>query len=469
MKLSQRWSWIALAGIASAPSLAVQYNVRDLGTFGGYGSAAFGINSAGQVVGWATNAAGSRRAFVNSGGVMTDLGTLGVDVAAAINDSGEIVGSAGGHAIRLKTNVVFDLGTLGETTSAATSINNSGQIVGSAGFYRAFSFSGGTMTDIGSLGVGQTGASGISDTGIISGYAHVGSNTHAFRYSAGIMADLGTLGGKSSVGRAVNDAGQVVGESDLVSGPYKHAFLSSGGVMTDLGAMGNRSSYAMAINSAGEIVGYAGVWGGRDEGFIRIGGVTANLNDLRDSTSGGYEIWYAYDINDSGQIVGQAYHNVWGYRAVLLTPTNLVAGRIDLQDFAGSAEGLSADVSLYRSDGSLQQTWIGTLDANGHFFKRLDTGLGGNLTLRVQVGHWLRKRVSFTFAQAGYLAVSVVNGDVDSDNTVTVFDYDRLSSAFDSSTGDENWDDAADLDGDGTVTVFDYDILSRNFDRSGDD
>lgn len=60
-------------------------------------------------------------------------------------------------------------------------------------------------------------------------------------------------------------------------------------------------------------------------------------------------------------------------------------------------------------------------------------------------------------------------GDIDGDNSITVFDYDRLSAAFDASSGDANWNDMADLDGDGTVTVFDYDILSANFDRVGDE
>ena len=61
-----------------------------------------------------------------------------------------------------------------------------------------------------------------------------------------------------------------------------------------------------------------------------------------------------------------------------------------------------------------------------------------------------------------------MNGDIDGDNSVTVFDYDRLSAAFDASAGDAGYDAAADLDGDGTVSVFDYDILSRNFDLVGD-
>ena len=57
-------------------------------------SYAYGINNAGQVVGWAYTPNVGGPAFLYSGGVMTSLGTLGgVDsVAYAINSSGQVVG-----------------------------------------------------------------------------------------------------------------------------------------------------------------------------------------------------------------------------------------------------------------------------------------------------------------------------------------------------------------------------------------
>lgn len=75
------------------------------------------------------------------------------------------------------------------------------------------------------------------------------------------------------------------------------------------------------------------------------------------------------------------------------------------------------------------------------------------------------------------LDLAFVNGDIDGDNSVTVFDYDKLSAFFDKTSADSDWATAdadgiaprdADLDGDGAVTVFDYDVLSRNFDQIGD-
>ncbi len=52
--------------------------MQDLGTLGGLSSCAYGINDSGQVVGYATNAAGYSHAFLFTGsGPMQDLGTLG--------------------------------------------------------------------------------------------------------------------------------------------------------------------------------------------------------------------------------------------------------------------------------------------------------------------------------------------------------------------------------------------------------
>ena len=53
--------------------------MRDLGTLGGDYSDAYGINDAGQVVGWSYTAEGFGHAFITAadGMGMRDLGTLG--------------------------------------------------------------------------------------------------------------------------------------------------------------------------------------------------------------------------------------------------------------------------------------------------------------------------------------------------------------------------------------------------------
>src|SRR5438132_11719306 len=75
--------------------------MTDLGTFGGWGSYAYGINNLGQVVGTAQTSAGAWHAFLYSGGVMTDLnsklpansGWIDLSQANSINNNGQVVGT----------------------------------------------------------------------------------------------------------------------------------------------------------------------------------------------------------------------------------------------------------------------------------------------------------------------------------------------------------------------------------------
>jgi probable HAF family extracellular repeat protein len=102
-------------------------------------SAAFGINNAGQAIGY-SNRAGSPTQVATrwDGTTPVDLGTLGgaSSTAYAINDAGQSVGFsnlAGSfvyHATRWDGITPIDLGTLGGTYSVAVGINSAGQVVG---------------------------------------------------------------------------------------------------------------------------------------------------------------------------------------------------------------------------------------------------------------------------------------------------------------------------------------------------
>ncbi len=121
--------------------------LTDLGTLGGSFSTAFGINDAGQVVGSAHLAGDTvLHAFLFGGSstvraALTDLGTLGGmnSTAYSVNSSGQIVGSsdiAGGiaHAFIDSGGVMTDLNSLispgsGLVLTDARGINDLGQIV----------------------------------------------------------------------------------------------------------------------------------------------------------------------------------------------------------------------------------------------------------------------------------------------------------------------------------------------------
>ena len=128
--------------------------MRDLGTLGGSASDGYAINDSGQIVGVSTTAAGNLHAFSwTTGGGMIDLGTLGglYSWADAINSAGTIVGdsiaSGGLHAYVDSGGVMTDLApylaSIGLTgDSGARSINDNGDIVGFAmtpdGYYHSF-------------------------------------------------------------------------------------------------------------------------------------------------------------------------------------------------------------------------------------------------------------------------------------------------------------------------------------------
>lgn len=116
---------------------------------------------------------------------------------------------------------------------------------------------------------------------------------------------LGTLGGRSKA-MDINDHGTVVGYAQTDSG-LDHAVMWTGGQTIDLGTLG-LWSFAYAVNNHDEVVGdsrassdghtHAVLW--RDGTIVDLGGVE------------GYETTWAYDINDSDQIIGSSYHDPSG-------------------------------------------------------------------------------------------------------------------------------------------------------------
>ena len=140
-------------------SVPTAYALTDLGNLGGPQSAqAYDINDVGQVVGYATSAAGPQRAFLWQDGGMTELGTLGgsASLANALNDAGQVVGTS-------------------RTTTGSSATN-------------PFLWEGGVMTD---LGVGPGTAYGINDAGQVVGQR----NTHGFLWDDGAVTAIGAFGG----------------------------------------------------------------------------------------------------------------------------------------------------------------------------------------------------------------------------------------------------------------------------------
>jgi probable HAF family extracellular repeat protein len=304
------------------------YTVTDLANLGGGSAVAYGLDQAGQVVGYSTTPAAHGDAALWENGTVVDLGVLGRaegGVATAINDAGQVVGWSGNHAFLWQDGVMIDLGTLpnaGEFSfTIARSINNAGQIVGTSGA-DAFLWQAGVMTDLGAIaGSPYTEASHINDAGQVAGLESVNSGQQAILWENGGVTELGALpGDPESAAVGLNNLGHAVGWSGVTGDdPMLRAVLFQDGTVTELAPLG---SIALSINDADQVVGAMPAFGGptRNHAFLYADGVLADLNSLIPADSG-IILESAAAINNAGQIVGAGY-DLEGrtLHAFLLTP-----------------------------------------------------------------------------------------------------------------------------------------------------
>ena len=264
-----------------------------------------------------------------------------------INDAGQIVGyyivqTLEPHIPVFHYHGFLDAGgtytTLdypGAIYTYAYGINASGQIVGTYtnGPYHGFVYSGGTYTltldDPSATSI--TFAQGINASGEIVGYYQNSSTGyHGFLYGGGSYNTLDDLSGTagSTLAHGINASGQIVGEY-VDSGGTSHGFLYSGGTyitLTDPFAISGDPNHtngtvALGINDAGQIVGYyygspaqAGDSPPR-HGFIYSGGIYTTI----DNPSANFLGTSVTGINNLGQVVGYYQNNSSGEQGFLAT------------------------------------------------------------------------------------------------------------------------------------------------------
>ncbi len=196
----RRWTGVlALAGGAMAVVVAAMgaaratpYTFTTIDVPGASaGTAARGINTAGQIVGDFTDSTGTH-GFLGTGGSFT-----------AINVPGAF-------------------------STEAMGINAAGQIVGFSGIgAHGFLDSGGSFTTIDAPGALATQAEGINDAGQIVGGFQDKTGTHGFLESSGNFTTIEVPGATATVAYGINAAGQIVGLFDDNTSRFPHGFLAS--------------------------------------------------------------------------------------------------------------------------------------------------------------------------------------------------------------------------------------------------
>lgn len=330
---------LSAAALCAPGAHAQGWDFMDLGSFVAGSSHATGINNAGQVVGYGALSSASstpHTGFLYSDGATTITGPYaGYSTQLyGINDLGVAVGGAEDIAAAY----TYSSGAMTAIPGVAplswpVSINDAGQIaivtaqMINGGSNSSYLYSGGSFTDLGSLGGGNTNAAAINNLGQITGGTYTSAGQQqAFLYSGGVMTGIGRLdGARVTIPTAMNDAGTIVGysfDANQDSG-YQYASIYSNGQWSKL-LPASSDALAYGINNRGDVVGVD-----RGRGFLYSNGSYVDLMNIPQVQAAGWHTMTATDINDRGQIVGYGSYRQnddFFTHAFLLSPSALGGG-----------------------------------------------------------------------------------------------------------------------------------------------
>jgi probable HAF family extracellular repeat protein len=150
------------------------------------------------------------------------------------------------------------------------------------------------------------------------------------------LTEVGTIAGdrgdSESYPTGINDRGDVIGVSEVTPGGDEHAFLWDG-AMHDVGTLGGDTSRPTGVNDLGQVVGVSTDAAGNEHPFLY-------------DTSGMQELPFdgePTDINNSGEIVGNAYEGGFLYDQAGYHPLYEEAAEINAINDAGAYVGVTVD------------------------------------------------------------------------------------------------------------------------------
>lgn len=204
---------------------------------GSGGTAAFGINDAGTVVGSYSDLASSReRAFIYRDGYVTTILPPSAIWSSAwgINNAGDVVGvfldSIGVHGFLYRSGVTSTLDVPGATATYALDINDDAHVVGqyisASGELHGFEWDGQTFDDVDVPGAIRTLPYNISDAGQVIGvYLNGMPGWNSFLLRSGQFTDFTKPGTTFTYANGLNRTGNIVGITVDASG--QHGFLAT--------------------------------------------------------------------------------------------------------------------------------------------------------------------------------------------------------------------------------------------------
>lgn len=409
---------LACAADASAQYAFVEIPLLPGTSHGG----AYGVNEAGDVVGWCRDSATNMYygfLYKSDTAELINIGPLGTQAAGylpgawAINDSREVVGvwgcsCAGGVRSFYWTeddgfvNISYQPRPQDVVNSGAYDINDSGQV---AGFNTLLclpgSFSGvaaalwddptdpqtppvavfGTSFPCGIGGFGL----GMNDAGTVSGWVQVLEGFTSWQRAivgGSILPTFSPAQGGHSEALDVNNSGFACGYSEDRSGtgPASSAcYWTPSGQIERLISIPANSIFAraLAINNAGDIVGYTGPEiGSRATLWASLNADPVDLNTLLTNSPGaGRFLFTAEDISDSGYIVGRLGLLGIASRPYLLVPCDQLGISAPV-DTTSCATG-PAEFSVTAPGATAFRWQVNTGTSGSPFWCDLEDGIGG--------------------------------------------------------------------------------------------
>jgi uncharacterized membrane protein len=426
------------------------------------------------------------------------------------------VGDLTGGSLFSVVNAVSDDGSVAVGQSSSTNGNQAFRYTTSAGIFGCGDLTGGSF---------YSNALGVSGNGLtVVGQGASASGNEAFRYVGTMISGLGDLSGGSFMSVALSsssDGSAIFGYSSSGLGVQAFRWTQANSMQPIAMPTGATECYPIACQSSTDFVGQARF----STGYQAVHWTESNGYTLLSDLNGGTLECAANDASpDSSVIVGYG-RSADGQRAVIWTPdfgVELLSDVLTSSGVANSTMTLQAATGI-AADGRTIAGWGLNVGGNieafvAKFVPRMLTGqvtfpgyLGdvaevkgmleyrnhanGNLIAKSEIKlatsgqfkirplarevcdirlifpSYLVKKIASVDCSVDTISnvnATVLAGDADNDNTISVFDYILLSDAFDSVLGDSRYAASCDFDGDHSITIFDYILQSENFDMSGD-